>query len=655
MSTVPPSSDGIGVRSPGRVEFWCVVAGVVAAIVPIVVALLRALHHGWLPVGDDAFFVVRSRDVFNQHRPLLGTWTSASLTAGIDFNNPGPLLFDALAPFVAVGTRSGIAVGAAVMNALAVVGIVVVAVRRGGSRLGALAAFVSAALAWSMGSELLYDPWQPHVLLLPFLCFLVFAWALACGDLWMLPWLVVVGSLVVQSHVSYAVLVPVIALWAVAVAAFVTWRRARGKPESRRLLVTRGVRAGAVAGAVLVLAWVQPMIEQFTSDGDGNLTRLAHASQDSAGAAGWDYAVKAVAAVLALPPMWARPSINRTLFGDGVWHAPSAAGAAAGLGVLAIVLTVTFVFAWRRRDLTTVLAVATTIVATLVGLFTVARAPVTFFGPLTPHSSRWMWAVGAFTLFAIGAAVLRALPRRWNTAVVGGLTALTLVVAIANLPSAPTRNGPQSQQWAIPGTRRLDHQLHGLAGKGPYLVDGLFNRPFDPYGIAVVAELQRRNLPFVVHESRLVRQLGPERRYDGHNARSELVLGTGDNAFTPAAGSRRVALFEALTPAEHRELDDLRRAVAHHIDSAGALRLTDHGRLARESGDLPLVDRQLGSGAIDGHSLVESGELLAMVEAGDLVVDPAWRARFERFAMLQRAWDDHTVGIFVRPIRGPAA
>ena len=51
------------------------------ALVPIVVATVRAIRRDWIPVGDDAFFVIRPRDVFNQHRPLLGTWTSASTNA----------------------------------------------------------------------------------------------------------------------------------------------------------------------------------------------------------------------------------------------------------------------------------------------------------------------------------------------------------------------------------------------------------------------------------------------------------------------------------------------------------------------------------------------------------------------------------------------
>ncbi len=41
---------------------------------------------------------------------------------------------------------------------------------------------LSAGLAWSMGSELLFDAWQPHAMILPCWAFLVTVWALAAGD-----------------------------------------------------------------------------------------------------------------------------------------------------------------------------------------------------------------------------------------------------------------------------------------------------------------------------------------------------------------------------------------------------------------------------------------------------------------------------------------
>ena len=51
---------------------------------------VRSLHRGRYPVGDNGYFALRARDVFTDHHPLLGTWTSASLSVGGKPRRPGP-------------------------------------------------------------------------------------------------------------------------------------------------------------------------------------------------------------------------------------------------------------------------------------------------------------------------------------------------------------------------------------------------------------------------------------------------------------------------------------------------------------------------------------------------------------------------------------
>jgi hypothetical protein len=76
-----------------KIEVWAVVA----VIVPVMAAVARHSGDRWIPIGDNALVEIRSRDVFSwRHFPLLGTWSSASLTAG-KFCHPGPLLFGLLA------------------------------------------------------------------------------------------------------------------------------------------------------------------------------------------------------------------------------------------------------------------------------------------------------------------------------------------------------------------------------------------------------------------------------------------------------------------------------------------------------------------------------------------------------------------------------
>jgi hypothetical protein len=234
------------------------VLAVIVALLPVVVAVARALRSDWIPIGDDALVEIRSRDVFSaEHFPLLGTWSSASLSAGIDLNHPGPLLFVLLAPFVAVfGGPAGVAIGIGVLNAAAIVGCAMVGYRALG-RTGSLAAtLVAGALSWTLGSVLLTDPWNPHPLVLPCLLLLLLTWDVAQGDLAALPWLVAVGSLCLQVHLGYAYLVPSMLLVAVVAAGFELrrrWRLDDSGHAADKVLVRRTAgwarRVGALGGS----------------------------------------------------------------------------------------------------------------------------------------------------------------------------------------------------------------------------------------------------------------------------------------------------------------------------------------------------------------------------------------------------------------------
>src|SRR4029079_9683253 len=231
---------------------------------PIVVAVCRALVHGWFPIGDAALLAIRAYDVATPHHPLLGSWTSASFALGIDVNNPGPLYPDLLAPFMwtfgrvfGIGVATAIGVGA--MNVAAARGTALVGARTGGWRAERWMLLLVAALTWSMGSELLIDIWQPHALLLPFCAWVALTIAVACGDTMMLPVLVGVASLIVQTHVAYVYAVGVLVV-VVAIALVVRLRAERGD-DPWSAVVRRGVRAKPFVWtiAVLVLAWIQPL------------------------------------------------------------------------------------------------------------------------------------------------------------------------------------------------------------------------------------------------------------------------------------------------------------------------------------------------------------------------------------------------------------
>ncbi len=637
-----------------RVAFRLFVASIVVAIVPVAVAAGRAIYTGWIPTEDNALQLIRARDLFSYtDLPLIGTWSSASLNLTTQVNHPGPLYFDLLAvPARLFESGAGVAFGVALINSLCIVGTAVFAYRRGGALAGTVTMAMTAALCWAMGSELLFEPWNPHSAMLPFLFFLVLIWSLTCGDLLALPFAAGVGSLVMQDHLSYALLVPVLGAWGIVGLVIALRRERRDEPGGGTERRTRTLRPGVLAGVVLVVCWIQPLIEQFTSDSSGNLTRLVDSARSPSKTIGYGYGARVVATVLSLPPWWFRPSL-RNNFMSG-WVAPPLAGALVSLGVLAAALAWCAWVARRRRDRVASWAIATAILGLLVALVTAGRGPVTVFGKITPHTFRWLWPLGAFIFIAIAVTVCRRLAQRsrvstLSVSLVGVFAVATLVVAVLNLPHADEGLGPNSQEYAIPAAKDLGRHMGTLEKEGPLLIDDLFHGAFaDPYGGTAVAELQRRGIPFVAHDPVLVRQFGPARRYNGRNARAALLFRQGDATLEAPAGSHEVARGEGLSRAEQRELDRLKTEILGYLE-AGRLRLNPNGQAALARGDLPRLAEVQDQG-VDPQVLLSSRELDVMILEHLVDADSASARRLERYADLQHSWDQQTVALFVKSL-----
>jgi hypothetical protein len=651
LAPAGPEQRGPRRRHARRITAALFPVSVGIAVVPIVVAATRAIARGWIPTEDNAFFPIRTRDVFTfEHLPLLGVFSSASQTSGFNFNHPGPLLFDLGAlPVRVFGGSAGTVVTIALVNGLSVVGIGWFAYRRGGAVVGTLATAVTATLCWTMGSEVLYEPWNPHSVLLPFLLFLVLVWSVSGGDLLALPFAAGVGSLVAESHLSYSLIVPVLGVLALVLLAVRVRADRTHDPEHAHALTWRALRYVGIAGVVLVVCWIQPLIEQFTSDGDGNLTLLVRSATESrAPTAGFGFGASAVAAVATLPPWWFRPSFDET-FKPG-WDPPSVATAVFSLAVLAVVFGVCAWVARRHRDRVASTALVIAAAAVLLGVVTAARSPETVFGKFQVHTLRWAWPLAAFVFLAVAVVVVRRLASAAaSAALVGTLAAVTVVFAALTLPTANLGLGPTTFTYAQPATRQLEQRMGRLEGRGPFLIDDLFHGTFaDPYGGAVLAELQRRGEGFVAADPELVRLFGPARRFDGKNARSVLLLRISDATRTPPPGTRRVVLAEGLSKSDQRELDRLEAEVGEFL-AQGRLRLNGRGRAALDAGRLPNLAR-FQERSLDVAGLLASREIDLMVHDRDLALDARWSERFERYAALHHEWDRRTVALFVGPV-----
>src|SRR5262249_14357092 len=160
------------------------------------------------------------------------------------------------------------------INALAIAGVILVAHRRGGLTLAALAGLMVALLVRSLGVSLIVDIWNPLAAFFPFVLFLMLAWAVLCRDWLMLPIAVFVGSCVVQIHAGYLPLVVPLLLF-VSVFAAVALVRSR-RP---RWLVA--------AGVVALVVWLPPLVQQVASP-NGNLQALfSYIRRPGEATAGW--------------------------------------------------------------------------------------------------------------------------------------------------------------------------------------------------------------------------------------------------------------------------------------------------------------------------------------------------------------------------------
>jgi hypothetical protein len=628
---------------------------VAAAILPIVVAVIRAIAGDWVPVGDNAYFLIRARDVLTENHPWLGTWTSASLTLGYDVNNPGPLLFDLFAVPAKLGGDEGLVVAVGLVNVAAVLGIAAVARRQAGA-LGVVAAMVAAAaLGWSMGSELLFDPWQPHSLLFPFLLFLFLTWGLACGDAALLPWLIGVASLIVQTHIGYGVLVSVIGGAGIAAwGARLVWAR-RLSPGSWAERRRGAVRVVAVAALVAVACWSQPVREQLIGAGRGNLGRLASSLGASQTRVGFGRAPRYAADVLALPPWWGRPSMSET-FAPGA-PLPSLAPSLACLAAVAAVLAVCIVGV-RRRNGNAAVAAGMALVLVPVSVLAASTMPVGVLG-VAAHHVRWLWPVGVFVTFALILALLASL--RGQRTVRPALAVSTGVVVLLGglaLPTMNARVGPSADADSMPAVRALAPQLAALRGERGVLFDVSGLRFAEPFSVPVMAELQRLGVPWFVDDGGIVRQVGAARRYSPGDASVRLFLREGDAARQVPDGIRRVAFVDGTDPAEAAELRRLQEDLRPFIASRG-LRLTERARteandLTVDNPDAPVTTAELR----DPEHLFAPGtassrynrKLVYLVDADRLAVSDPWSSRLERYADLQQQADRLTVAVLVEPL-----
>ena len=249
--------------SPAR---WVIIGVLVAFGALPFLAGAVAIHDGWEATGDTAVIGLRARDAWTSHAPLLGHPTTGDRSFGTPSNNPGPIEYWVLGATVrGFGGQLGLVLGAALINAAALVGILWLAMRRGGPELLALTAVALAGLVLTLGAVSLWDPFNSEVATYPMLLALLAAWSVTIGDLRVLPILIAAATVAAQVHVAGAAFVA--PLVAVSLVSLIVVGRRRPKALARER-----VALGGSAALALVL-WA-PVIASELGSGPSNVAAL---------------------------------------------------------------------------------------------------------------------------------------------------------------------------------------------------------------------------------------------------------------------------------------------------------------------------------------------------------------------------------------------
>lgn len=511
--------------------------------IPVLVAGVR-LAARWYPTFDDAVIAHRGFDVFSRHTPLVGQFSLAGAT-GPSTHSPGPMLFW-LTALPARGPDWSLPMTLAVVNALCFALVVVLARRRAGLGVAAVVAVGCLALIRALGPVSFAEIWNPWVGLAPLLLLVFLVWSVIDGDRWMLPFVALVGSFTLQSHLS--LLFPSLALLALAVG----W--GWGPAVVRRRWRSVPWWPLGVAGIVVAICWALPIVDQLTGD-PGNATLLVRSGQEPGGRGG----VEAVRATLwrglGIPPTWLRgepdPFHFATLsFRPGGWAQALHTGA---------VLVLFGWVAWRAsraRDhlVLTLLAVAG---ALIVGMVLTAFTIPLDRGLVAGYTFRW-FAIASFVVWlGIGLGLYRlllapawrarvaarhtegdrAVADRWTPARLG----VVAVVGVGLLSLAATTLLPWKDQFAFsyrPGRDLADLVLPATRPGGRYLVgnSGRWDLGFTP----VLAYELRRNGRHPVAMRTRIEALGEQ--YAPDDVRCDGILILQEPGDVPTPGARRLGV-----------------------------------------------------------------------------------------------------------------
>jgi len=569
----------------GAVGRWPLVTALGVLLLPLLVSawvLLVRIGSGFHDVSDNGQNEIHTRDV-GRRLVALGPYSRDG------WNHLGPAMYYLLAiPYRLTGSHSvGMYVGALLMNAIAVTGIVVIAWRRGKLPMFASIVLGVAVLTHSLGADFLRDPWNPYITVLPFALLLMLVWELSTAHYWALPASAGIATFLVQTHVGYVPLaIPLVvggAVW------LLVTRHRRNVTGSAAAARSRLVRAGIVTAMVLAVMWLPPLIGVIRHTPGNLVTATRYFSRGST-----DHSLgqgeRVVMQQFSFRPPWVTGALHRdTLTGepDFVDHA--------AMPWLLIPFAGSMWMFWRRRHADALTVAVVVAFAAGLGIIALSRT----IGPLYTYRLRWTWVLGmlaaAVVAWAAWIAASSFFTRSRRRQLVVPVATVGILLTVA-LTGASTVNAARTSTPATPESRVLSRLFPPLLKALPHRrgVVLVASTSFESstYSSGILLWMERLGVAVRTPDNRdTVGAFGEHRVYHGGPIRAIVTIAVDAQYDELAADkSKKLVAYDGLlAPAE-------RVVVAAELAALGVQHRAGH------LSDLQLLRRTISVGRRLGHA-----------------------------------------------------
>lgn len=427
--------------------------------------------------GDAALLELSTRNVFSKGI-LLGPYSRFL------FFHPGPMYFQLRYPVYSLfGQRNySLAIATGLIQVLCIF-FAMESARKAGKCSALLA--VSIALHFlSTDKSVWLSEWNPYIVTLPFMLFVVSSAAFASGRFRFLAAAVVSGSLAAQTHISVIPSMAAVAVLSIIISVY-PWFVSPGRRVEFRW------KPVIVGASLLILLWAAPLYQQISSPGgEGNMTRIVRFFEESSpelngtrALAAWTSVMTRMELGTGEAPLWTRYSV---------------------IGLRCALLIASFALLRRRGD-RPFLASMSIVCLALHGtsIFSVLQIR----GALNDYLLEWMAIIPLLSCFTLLGTLAAVVPPRfitwgkWAVAAFLAYTAVVLPIRASDYFRVDLHPSWEREIAAGELSMQLEENLN-WSGNDFYVIS-LVNTDQWPVMFGILNSMEKRGLPVGVEDNML--------------------------------------------------------------------------------------------------------------------------------------------------------